>query len=112
MHVSYLYGRVDPSQIFKTPSTDSVRAGNASAPQVQQEHVPENTENNDEFDWEETDEIFRITSQYEKRTVLKRLLTSKKILEDEIRHPKNTTPVLLVSTRPAVVKLMIYYTMF
>ncbi len=79
---------------------------NYKAPAVAQTKSKE-----EHFTSEETDQIYQNILQYEKKSPFKRLLANRKTLQDEIKHPKTPTPLVLVKTRLAVVKLMIYHSM-
>ncbi len=127
------YGRVDPNTVFRSNNSGASRGyqipdsypgprinfvaareapagGNRSriTPADEVQETPRSREDI-RFTSEEMDEIYHIILQHEKKASLKRLLANRKTLEDEIKNPRTPTPLALVKTRLAVVKIMVYY---
>jgi hypothetical protein len=125
------YGRIDPTTVFRNNNLGASRGYRipASYPGPKVHFVPasdtpagvpnrngitpaEETPRSREeiqFTSEEMDEIYHIILQHERKTSLKGLLANRKTLEDEVKNPRTPTPLALVKTRLAVVKIMVYY---
>ena len=133
-HVANTYGRVDPTTVFRSNNPGANRgyqipdsyparrridfmASREEAPGANRSRIipadevqatPRSGEDI-RFTSEEMDEVYHIILQYEKKASLKRLLANRKTLEVEIKNPRTPTPLILVRTRLAVVKTMVYY---
>lgn len=61
---------------------------------------------------DEMEVIFRETLQHEGKTFLSRLVLARKILEEQLKRPQAASPIVLIRTKLAIVKMMIHYAIF